>query len=171
MNKEWKELDKDYIVSSNGDVGSRKKGGLKMMVPVNSGRGYRVVCLSQNGKQKNHYVHHLVAKLFLGPKPSPQHELNHIDGNKANNSDRNLEWVTPSENSLHRLRVLRQPHTHGVSRGEDNGFSKLKIPQVRAIRERLAAGEPHVSIAPDYSISSSVVSNIARKKSWAWVEP
>jgi len=53
-----------------------------------------------NGKK--HRVHRLVAKAFLEPPPSEKHtQVNHIDGDPANNHADNLEWVTPSENIRH----------------------------------------------------------------------
>ena len=55
--------------------------------------GYRQAGI--NGK--THYVHRLVAQAFLGPPPSEKHtQVNHIDGDPANNRADNLEWVTPS---------------------------------------------------------------------------
>jgi hypothetical protein len=57
---------------------------------------YYVVQLSDG---KNHFIHRLMAKTFL-PGPEKPH-VNHIDGNKQNNSIDNLEWATPQENSQH----------------------------------------------------------------------
>ena len=51
---------------------------------------------------KSHYVHRLVAKAWLQPPPSEAHtQVNHKDGNRANNQADNLEWVTPKENVQH----------------------------------------------------------------------
>jgi hypothetical protein len=53
-----------------------------------------------NGKK--HYVHRLVAQAFLPPPPSEKHtQVNHTDGDPANNRADNLAWVTPSENTQH----------------------------------------------------------------------
>lgn len=49
--------------------------------------------------QHNHNVHRLVM-LAHGPlAPSPDHVVDHIDGNKLNNRVDNLRWLTPSENT------------------------------------------------------------------------
>ena len=60
--------------------------------------GYMIASISG----KNHSVHRLVAQAFLEPSPSEKHtQVNHIDGNPANNRADNLAWVTPSENTQH----------------------------------------------------------------------
>lgn len=57
---------------------------------------------------KIYKVAHLVAAAFIGPR-EPGMCINHIDGNKHNDSISNLEYVTPSENQKHALRIgLRQ---------------------------------------------------------------
>ena len=49
---------------------------------------------------RNIPVHRVVATTFLeNPQKKPQ--VNHIDGNKLNNSIGNLEWVTNTENQRH----------------------------------------------------------------------
>lgn len=61
---------------------------------------YLRVHLSVKNKKETPTVHRLVAITFidnLENKPC----VNHIDGNKLNNSMENLEWVTCKENSVH----------------------------------------------------------------------
>ena len=51
---------------------------------------------------KNYYVHRLVARAFHGPPPTAEHtQVNHLDGDPCNNRADNLEYATPSENSMH----------------------------------------------------------------------
>lgn len=62
---------------------------------------YLTVCLHE-GKGICHFmrVHRLVAETFI-PNPQNLPQVNHIDGNKGNNTVTNLEWVTPLENTSH----------------------------------------------------------------------
>lgn len=67
--------------------------------------GYHCVALITDHKTKVFRVHRLVAEHFIGPQPTPEHQVNHIDGNKANNCVDNLEWVTPKENTQHAIQM------------------------------------------------------------------
>lgn len=63
-------------------------------------KGYPIVYLSKDGKQKTITVHRLVAQAFIdNPLKLPQ--VNHIDGNKTNNQVDNLEWCDNSYNQKH----------------------------------------------------------------------
>lgn len=64
-------------------------------------KGYHCVTLQYAGKHKVYRVHRLVIGAFGEQQPSDEHEVNHIDGDKANNCIENLEWVTPKENTDH----------------------------------------------------------------------
>jgi len=64
---------------------------------------YLYVNLSKGGICKKRNIHRLVAEVFLkNPHHKPQ--VNHIDGDKLNNSAANLEWVDCHEHMLHSWR-------------------------------------------------------------------
>lgn len=68
--------------------------------------GYMTVYLyNGEGTRGFFLVHRLVAKVFV-PNPWKKKEVNHIDGNKSNNTFDNLEWSTRSENILHASKSL-----------------------------------------------------------------
>lgn len=109
-----------YEVSSNGDVRSvdRKiiaKNGVvktirgKMMKQTITKKGYLVVNLHYNGVSRVVPVHILVAEAFI-ENSNNYPMVNHIDGNKQNNSVSNLEWCSYSHNNIHALQHnLRRP--------------------------------------------------------------
>ena len=99
--EEWREVQLECgasrRVSNLGRVRSAN-GIITEGYEASSGRGYLRAKI--NGKK--HSVHRLVALAFLPPPPSEMHtQVNHIDGNPANNRADNLEWVTRSENIRH----------------------------------------------------------------------
>ena len=69
--------------------------------------GYRRYVAAQDGRKLRVYVHRLVAFAYHGPPPTTSHVVNHLDGNRANNTMKNLEYATPSQNSQHSFSVLR----------------------------------------------------------------
>lgn len=98
----------DRIVTQQGRGkafdGKRKGRELKQHEQNN---GYMIVQLCKNGEKKAVTVHRLVAEAFLGRKECHQ-DVNHIDGNKKNNSANNLEWTTRRNNILHSYRILKR---------------------------------------------------------------
>lgn len=81
-------------IGDNGFFYTKKE---KILKQSDSGKGYRRVCLHQNGVRKSAYVHRLVAEAFI-PNPSNLPCVNHKDENKTNNHVSNLEWCTVSYN-------------------------------------------------------------------------
>lgn len=69
----------------------------KILKPLPNDRGYHRVDLSKFGRSKRYRIHRLVAEAFI-PNPNNFPEINHIDGNKQNNSINNLEWCTRKHN-------------------------------------------------------------------------
>lgn len=62
--------------------------------------GYPMVNLLRNKEVAVLYVHRLVAETFLN-KIENKDWVNHKNGIKSDNRVENLEWCTPSENSIH----------------------------------------------------------------------
>jgi len=103
--EEWKWIDGyegEYKISNKGNIKSFKKcKDGKILKPKRDGKNkYLMICLSNNGKQKYCLIHRLVAQAFI-PNYDNKEEVNHIDGNKKNNTVENLEWVTHIENIHH----------------------------------------------------------------------
>lgn len=101
---QYKQLDfnPNYFISSRGFVVSVKKKSFSILKPRVDKQGYcRVFIRDINtNKRKDYKLHRLVALYFID-NPNNYNEVNHKDGNKANNKIENLEWCNRSQNNLH----------------------------------------------------------------------
>ena len=100
-----------YEINKNGDIFSKErsvisKNGVVKIYPrrkkvcTKLKIGYYAVGLWKENKQDIVFLHRLIAETFI-PNPNNYLYINHIDGNKENNSIENLEWCTQSYNVLH----------------------------------------------------------------------
>lgn len=72
----------------------------RVLRQTDNGVGYLVVHCAVGGGRETKLVHRLVAEAFLDREDSKDF-VNHRDGRKHNNTVRNLEWCTRSENMQH----------------------------------------------------------------------
>ncbi len=102
-----------YIISSYGRVksldritshysgGTRTIRGKFMKLSVNRKSNktqyLRVTLRNKNSKKKTVLIHSLVAKHFIGPRPS-KYDVCHIDNNSFNNNVENLRYGTRKSN-------------------------------------------------------------------------
>lgn len=121
MGEIWKDIkgyEGMYQVSNYGNIKSLdriigyKKGKTRLWKgnikkPTITCKGYLKVALYKNGKSKTEEVQRIVAANFI-KKPNDKTQVNHINGVKTDNRVENLEWVTPHENDLHRVNVLKK---------------------------------------------------------------
>lgn len=75
-----------------------------LTVSVYKSQRYARVRLYKDGKSKDILVHRIVAETFI-PNPDNKPQVNHINGNKFDNSVGNLEWCTASENQKHAFKT------------------------------------------------------------------
>ena len=158
--EEWRDIIDDvvdyggkYQVSNFARVRSFYRGKTKIIKTDIIHTGYLRVTLYKNGKTQNRYVHVLVARAFI-PNPDNKPFVNHIDGNKQNNSIENLVWATPSENIQHAFET-------GLSKsGCEHGRAKLTPEQVREIRRVCVPGDPELGFKPfarKFNVTSRVI--------------
>ena len=134
--EEWrniKDYDGLYQVSNLGMVKSLNfnKTGVEKILKIGKKNGYAYVTLYKKGTTRTFRIHRLVATTFI-PNPDNKPDVNHIDGNKDNNSAINLEWVTKSENQLHAWKIglnkITEKHIQSAIRNSKIFHSK-KIAQ------------------------------------------
>lgn len=92
-----------YLVSDKGSIikakGAHCSG--RVISQWKTQGGYCCVTLHSSGVRSNRTVHSLVARHFKADGYAEGLEVNHIDGDKGNNTASNLEWVTSSQNKRH----------------------------------------------------------------------
>lgn len=98
-----------YQVSNLGRVRSLRRHRVrgKIMDVACNGHYWRIK-LSKNNKAKRVLLHRIIAETFI-PNPENKPQVNHINGDKKDNSIENLEWCTRSENQLHAIRTGLRP--------------------------------------------------------------
>ena len=95
----WKKIKRNnnYSINETGAVRNDKTGHIKQPF-TNKQNGYLIVDLYKNNKSEKVPIHRLVAETFI-PNPENKLTVDHIDGNRQNNSIDNLRWATYSENN------------------------------------------------------------------------
>lgn len=159
-------------------------------MPINGSTGYFMVAMSGPFLRRA-YLHHVVAEAFIGARPAG-YVINHMDGNKQNNCAKNLEYITPSENSKHAANhigrrkgpVKIQPPKVGRPTGENHWSArnpekiargammphcKLSPDLVRDARARVANGEMQKTLASELGISVAQISRIIRRTRWTYL--
>lgn len=145
-----------YLVSDQGRVWreipalTRPAGEIR---PQNM-HDYLTVVLAAGGRKKPFLVHRLVATLFLPPPTDAKATtVNHKDGDKSNNRVENLEWMSPRQNNIHAIAVLKRRRS-------------LTVEQAHELCARYRAGERQVDLAKAYGVYQQEVSLIVRGRSW-----
>lgn len=154
MSKEiWKDIEGYeglYQVSNLGRVKSNLRKG-RILKPSTTHDGYYNLTLSKNGQLKTYRVHRLVCSAFIS-NPLNKSEVNHIDGNKKNNSIENLEWCTRSENAKH-------AHKTGLNSGK-----KVSVYQFDKLGRLVKTWKSQTIASKELRIPQSLISSCCKWK-------
>lgn len=153
-------FDGHYEASSAGQI--RGVDG-RLRAQQRDRRGYWRVHLSAQGRQGTYWVHRLVAAAFLGSCPAGL-VVCHGPGGPGDNRLENLRYASQAENCG--ADKLRDGTHH---RGERQGASQLRTPQVLAIRALAAGGYRQDDIAWALGASRANVANIVTRRRWGWL--
>ena len=91
----WKKINQNYSINERGEVRNDATGYIKTAYK-NAKNGYMYVDLWENNKSVKRPIHRLLAEAFI-QNPENKPTVDHIDGNRQNNSLDNLRWATYSE--------------------------------------------------------------------------
>jgi len=159
-----------YEVSAEGSVRSLTPSKNRHDLPYELSQatkrsGYRYVKLWLPGSGgKKHYVHHLVAAAFLGPRPTGEYAL-HNDGARSHNAALNLRYGTPSEN-------IQDAFGHGSwPVGSRHPLAKLDEEVVRSARRAHKRGQNLARLARKLGVSDSTLRDAVSGKTWKHIAP
>lgn len=113
--------------------------------------------LSIKYQHKHLFIHRVICRKYHGPLRE-DYAVNHIDGNKRNNTPPNLELITHSENMLHCWRVLG--HIPMKPR------SKINQEIATEIRNEFKKGATNRQLREKYGLAKATISYIVNGRTW-----
>lgn len=148
-----------YFCREDGAIFSTKRGTWKKLTEQTIHNGYKRVYFRVNGKCVLYLVHRIVALTFIGEPPHPKMEVNHKDGNKANNHKDNLEYVTRSQNQKHAF-------SKGLNSVDGKRNPNCKLTEDQVIRIYHRRFEDTTSLMNEFGVTRSTIHRIKHKNAW-----
>lgn len=151
-----------YMISNHGRVMNIITGGL--LNPCSSNHGYPYLTIRANNKSYRMDIHKYVALYFVSnPNPKICTVVHHRDSNKQNFYYKNLQWVTPSDNTKYAVLNGDSPS------GENSPNSKISTETAEKICKMLSDGFRICEICTELNVSRSIVRHIKDGHTWKHV--
>ncbi len=163
-----------YEVSECGDVrriqNSRtRKSGWRLRGFIDVDGYLRYALFDSSGSKRLISAHRLVVEAFIGPAPSPDHEIAHNNGSRVSCFFRDLRWATRLQNDND-----REIHDT-LPQGERNPKAKITEADVRFIRSEYRAikhsqGARSVTeLTARFGLCQAQIVRIAKGHAWSHI--
>lgn len=155
---------KIYFISSYGRVFSISHNRFLSKEITNSGyERVNLITIENANKCKHYSVHRLVLEAFNPVENMNNLFVNHIDGNKLNNTIYNLEWVSADQNMDHAIRNKLVNWKFG----DECSWSSITNIEADKIGEMLSMQIYSYEYIADFvNCNKSIVRNIVNGISW-----
>lgn len=161
--------DKHYEISNYGRVKSfcyDKENG--RIVKPGVIKGFQNVSFMSKGKKRSFLVHKITAELFVAKTNENQNTVIHLDWDKSNNQNNNLQWVTKE---FAYKRMFKRIHDKRKNSNEIFiTYSKLNEEDVVRIKSMLSRGITQCVIAKLFCVSEMQITRIKRGENWSHVK-
>jgi len=171
MNTEWRDVvgyEGIYKISNRGELRKILINGILGKESGTVGtQGYKVTKLYAYGKKTMRSIHSMVAEAFIGPYPKDK-EINHIDGNKQNNSVENLEYITKTENMNHAIKMGLRWVPKG-SACKQSILTESDVAEIRRIAKERGFRCGQKQLANQFGVSERTIQSIIYREHWKHV--
>lgn len=147
-------------VSSEGKVRNCNTNHLYSIRKNQDGYSNVSIIPTGHGRSKSCLVHRLVAETFYAFVNPKEFEVNHMNGNKTDNTIYNLEWVTREENMQH----ARDTGLFVQQNGQANGRYKYSNQDIEDIQKFLELGFTYKEISKAFGLSGTGVFKVLKRR-------
>lgn len=164
--KKWKTIKdfEDYEISEDGEVKSHKHNRTIILKKRISPDGYVWYILTRNGKAYTKRANRLVAEAFID-NPENKPTVNHLDGDKLNNSVNNLEWATRQEQMQHAYKHGLKKPVRGCLQG-NHVLSEEEVKEIRSLYKGHSKEYGMNALAKIYNVSTSTIDKCVGYRSY-----
>lgn len=157
-----------YVIDDTGKIRNINTGNY-MKINKNCNGYMRVSLMKKGGGTTSIQYHRLLMMLFKPVEGMEKLQINHIDGNKENNTLNNLQWVTPQENIHHAIKTGLTNFSY--LQGEKTNFSHYTEKDAKLVIDLLKSNkytDKEISKITGFPVRS-FIAKIRRRETWTYL--